>query len=462
MNEQKKYEIIKTLADHPDGNKRRAAIMLGCSLRHVNRMLQGYRRYGKSFFIHGNKGRKPATTVPDEIRADIVDLYRTKYYDANFTHFTELLDRFEGISLSTSCVAAILESKDILSPKVTKSKKKRKREELKRRKDEVKTQKEADEIQSSLVAVENAHSRRPRCAYLGELIQMDASSLVWFGSEKTTLHVAIDDASGAIVGAWFDKEETLNGYYHVFWQILTTYGIPCKFFTDRRTVFTYKKTGDTSVDRDTCTQFAYACKQLGVDIDYSSIPQAKGRVERLNQTLQSRLPVELRLAGIATIDAANEFLNSHIKKFNAKFAIPLNTIKSAFEVQPSVERINLTLAVLAERTVDCGHCIQFQNRYYRMLDARGEQVHYRKGTKIMTIQAFDGNLYCCVNDKDVYALDEIPMHEKKSKELDADYSEPKPRKRYIPPMNHPWRRSAFGKFANSQPHRRLNDTDRCA
>ena len=85
----------------------------------------------------------------------------------------------------------------------------------------------------------------------------------------------------------FDTQETLNGYYHVFHQILTTYGIPYKFFTDRRTVFTYKKKNSPSIDEDTYTQFAYACKQLGVELGSSSVPQAKGRVERLNQTLQS-------------------------------------------------------------------------------------------------------------------------------------------------------------------------------
>ena len=76
------------------------------------------------------------------------------------------------------------------------------------------------QIQSQLVALEDAYPRRPRAKYARELIQMDASSFVWFGAKKTTLHVAIDDATGRIVGTWFDKEETLNGYYHVFSQIL--------------------------------------------------------------------------------------------------------------------------------------------------------------------------------------------------------------------------------------------------
>ncbi len=94
MDEQKKYEVIKSLPDHANPNKQRAALTLGCTVRHVNHMLNGYRTQENEYFIHGNKGRKPANTIPCEKRNLIVDLYRTKYYDANFTHFTELLDKY--------------------------------------------------------------------------------------------------------------------------------------------------------------------------------------------------------------------------------------------------------------------------------------------------------------------------------------------------------------------------------
>ncbi|MCD8049348.1 MAG: ISNCY family transposase [Clostridia bacterium] len=332
------------------------------------------------------------------------------------------------------------------------------KKELAEKEKTAKTQKEKNKIQTNLVAIEQVHSRRPRCAYFGELQQTDASSLVWFGEEKATLHVAIDDATGTITGAHFDKEETLNAYYHVFHQIITNYGIPFKFFTDRRSIFTYKKKETPSIDEDSYTQFNYACKQLGVELESCSVPQSKGRVERLNATLQSRLPIELRPAGITTIDGANEFLNSYIKEFNAKFALPIDNITSVFEVQPPDEKINLILAVLYERTVDCGHCIKFNKRYYRMMDANGLQVHLRQGTKVMVIKAFDNSLYCCVNDDVVYVLDEIPEREAKSKNFDKDCEKPKPRKRYIPPMNHLWRRSEFGKFVRSQPHHFEDET----
>ena len=454
MDEQRKYEVIKGLVDHPDtANKDRAALILGCTKRHINRMIQGYIKDGKAFFIHGNRGKKPATTIRPDVRSQVIDLYRTKYYEANFEHYTELLKKHEGISISSSSVMSILESEYILSPKATKAKRRRIKQALRAKKQAATSKKELSQIQANLVAVEDAHSRRPRCAYFGELLQMDATHYEWVPGQIWHLHLAIDDASGVVTGAWFDTQETLNGYYHVFEQILTDYGIPYKFLTDKRTVFTYKKKGALSDDKDTYTQFAYACKQLGIQLESSSVPQAKGRIERLNQTLQSRLPIEFRLAGVTDINNANEFLYHYIKEFNEKFSLPCNGIKSVFEKQPSKEKINLTLAVLTERTVDAGHAIQFEKKFYKMVDNKGMQTHYRKGTKVMLIKAFDRSMFACVNDKDIYALEEIPPHEHKSKDLDSDYKQPEPRKPYIPPMNHPWRLGAFYKFVHSQPHR---------
>lgn len=129
MSEQYKYEVIKKLVDE-NGNKDRAALNLGITRRQVNRLIKAYREKGKSAFVHGNKGRKPVTTTTDDVRRDVVDLYLTKYYEANFTHFTELLDKYEDIHLSVSCVTGILESEHILSPRVTKSKKNRIKKEL--------------------------------------------------------------------------------------------------------------------------------------------------------------------------------------------------------------------------------------------------------------------------------------------------------------------------------------------
>ena len=458
MDEQKKYDVIKKLVEE-HGNKDRAAMTLGITRRQIDRLILAYKKNGKKAFVHGNRGHKPAKTIPEKMKKDILDLYRLKYSEANFTHFRELLAQREGIHLSVSAVSSILESAGILSPRVTKAKKKRIIQQLKNQQKAAKTKKESLKIRENLVAVEDAHSRRPRCACFGELEQMDASLYVWFGNTKTTLHIAVDDATGMITGAYFDRQETLAGYYHVYAQILKKYGIPYQFLTDRRTVFTYKKKNAPDIGEDTCTQFAYACKQLGTFLEFSSVPQAKGRVERMFQTLQSRLPVEMRLAGVDCIQAANEFLDSYIDEFNARFALPAHLIRSVFEAQPSEEKINLSLAVLTQRTVDSGHCIQFDKHFYRMLDGRGMQVHYHKGTKVMVIRSLDGNLFCCVNDKDIYALEEVPERADGSQELDSDYQKPVPRKRYLPPMEHPWRSKAFWKFVKMQDRLLMNQAE---
>ena len=458
MNEELKYKVIKGLVDDPTRSKQRAALRLGCTVRNVNRLIKRYIQEGKSAFSHGNKGRKPAFSIPVDVRNSIVLLYENKYYDSNFTHFQELLERYEDIHISVSSVRSILEHASILSPKVTKAKKKHIKRMLRQQQEAAATAKEKADIQSKLVAIEDAHSRKPRSAYFGEQIQMDASSYEWVPSKIWHLHLAVDNATGRITGGYFDTQETLNGYYHILSQTLLSYGIPYEIFTDRRTVFTYKCKKSPSIDEDTYTQFGYACKQLGIKLDSSSVPQAKARVERWNQTLQSRLPIELRAAGVETIEAANEFLKSYLKELSEKFGLPIDSTKSVFEKQPSLDAINRILAVISSRTIDSGHCIQYSKKYYRLLDAEGIQIHFAKGTKVLVIKAFDATLYASEGNS-VYALEVIPVREEKSPELDSDYVAPKPRKRYIPPMEHPWKRASFLQHAAKQKHHTADDAE---
>lgn len=451
MKEDMKYRVIKKLIEN-NSNKQRAAVELNCTVRHINRMIKGYKDKGKAFFVHGNRNRKPAHALDTLIKLNIVDLYRTKYENSNLNHFSELLEEFEGIKVSPNTIRSILLQEFILSPKAKRASKKALNEKLKEMKKTTKSKKQASIIQSSILSIEDAHPRRPRCAYFGEMLQMDASLHNWFGEHKTQLHIAVDDATGSIVGGYFDTQETLKGYYQVLNQILITYGVPYMFYTDKRTVFEYKQKKSPSIEEDTFTQFGYACKQLGIEIKTSSVPQAKGRVERLFQTLQSRLTVELRLAGISSIEQANEFLNSYIKKFNAKFALPVDNIKSVFEAQPNIEKINLTLTVLASRKIDNGSCIKYSNEYYLPVDANGHPVYYHKGTSGVVIKAFNNELYFSTNEK-VYALELIPDHLPSSKNFDFVDIPKAPKKRYIPPMNHPWKKGFFDQYCSQQAHR---------
>ena len=270
--------------------------------------------------------------------------------------------------------------------------------------------------------------------------------------------MSIDDSTGRVTGAYLDEEETLFGYYNVLKQILLQYGIPARFLTDKRTVFEYTRKGEQNVEKDTFTQFSYACKQLGIQIETTSVPETKGRVERLNQTLQSRLPVIFRREGITDIDTANEFLRAHLDElFNDKFSMPVDHTKSVFEKQIGGKEIdeatvNLICSIVCSRTL-IGQCIRLNKKTYKLIDENSIQQNYADHTKVTVIQTFDNQLFASVNDARMLKLEEVPVHAEKSRTFDAEYEAPKPHKVYIPPMNHPWRYSEFEKHARLQRHR---------
>lgn len=450
MNEEFKYKIIKKLVE-TNGNKKRAAIQLNRSIRQVDRMIAGYKAKGKEYFIHGNRGRKPAHALTDEEKNEIEQLYQNKYFDCTYTAFAEFLAERENINISINEVRVLLRDRYIFSPRTHKSTRKRIRKQLALEQKVARTKSEQAIIQEKIVAVEDAHPRQTRCQYFGEELQMDACIHLWFGDKKTALHAVLDDATGNVLGLYFDEQETLNGYYNITYQFLTKYGIPYKIKTDKRTVFEYKKKASSLVEEDTFTQYAYACKQLGIQIETSSIPEFKPRIERLFQTLQQRLPQELRLAQINTIQEANQFLAKFIDRYNKKFALCINNSKSVFEKQPEKPKINLILAILTSRVVDKGHAIKFKNKYYRFTNQHGYPIYFNKGTKCMVIQSFDNKMYATV-DNSVFSLEEIPEVQSKSENFD-EVEEVKERKVYIPRMIHPWKREYFEKFVNNQEHR---------
>lgn len=448
LKENYKYITIKKLVE-TNGNKERARIKLGLkSIRQINRLIAGYKQYGKEFFIHGNKGRKPKHTLSNELKDEIELLYTSKYFDCTYTQFTEYLAERENIFLSTPEVGQILREKYILSPRSRKVTKKNIKKKLLAEKQKAKSKKEKAKIQSNIVAVEDAHPRQPRCIYFGEEIQTDACIHLWFGNTKTALHAAIDDSTGHVVAAYFDKEETLKGYYNIYYQILTKYGIPYLFKTDKRTVFEYNKKGTTLDEDNTFTQFAYACKQLGTNIETSSVPEFKPRIERLFESFQLRLIPELRLANVSTIEEANNFLPTFLEKYNSKFALCIDNTKSVFENQPSKEKINLTLAVLSRRVVDTGHSICFKNKHYRTVNSVGTPIYFGKGTKCMVIEAFNKSLYATIEDS-IFSLEEIPEVQLKSENFD-EILPVELKKIYIPRMIHPFKRESFEKFVEKQ------------
>ena len=447
MNEQEKYNVIKELVDH-NCNKNRASKKLGLSRRQIDRLIIKYREKGKAGFVHGNRTHKPTNALDKSISQDIILLYENKYQDWNFYHFKEFLKKDENIDVSYNFIYKTLTKEGILSPK---ARKKTKREYTKKKLLQEKkinlamTDEQIETIVSHEVALEDSHPRCEKPKYFGEIIEQDGSIHLWFSETKTCLHLAIDKATSTIVGAWFDKQETLNGYYHVFHQILTNYGIPYKFLTDNRTVFNYMSLNPDkrTSEKDVLTQYGYACKQLGIELETTSVSQAKGLVERTNGTFQGRLVNELKLHGITTIEEANKYLiDVFVPYFNQRFALDYKKFKSVFETSPSDEKINYTLAILTPRKIDNGNSIKYYGKYYQpYLD---NQIKcFSPKTECLVIKAFNGDLLVTI-DEQVLELKELSRNERFSKEFD-EVVEIKEKKKHIPPMSHPWKLASFKK-----------------
>lgn len=441
--EEKKYKIIKNLVDN-NGNKHRAKVQLNLTIRSINRLINVYKTKGKSGFIHGNRNKIPSNTISPESKEKIVRLYNETYYDFNFKHFKETLKELENIDISYNALYKILDSNLILSPKAERKTKKAYRKRIKTKIDlgkKLLTSEKKLIMDNDILNPKASHARLPRKKYAGELLQMDASEHLWFGDTKTHLHAAIDDSTGTIIGAYFDEQETLKGYYNVLKQVLEGYGIPNEFLTDRRTIFDYKSLKNPQPEYDSLTQFGYACEQLGIKLSVTSVPQAKGRIERLFGTLQSRLINELRLQDIGTIDKANEFLKSYIHEYNNRFSLIKHNIPHVYVKLKKEDDLNLILAVISTRKFDTGSSIQYKNKCFLAYGTNGRLINFRNKTKAVVIDSFDKNLYALVNNKH-YKLIELPSHESLSKEFDP-IMEKEVKPKYVVPNDHPWKGPSY-------------------
>ena len=447
MNELQKYEVIKELVDH-NGNKNRAAKKLGISRRQIDRLIIKYKEKGKAGFVHGNRTRKPVNALDKSISEDIILLYKGKYQGWNFFHFKDFLKKDENIDVSYNFIYKTLSKEKILSPKARKKTKRRYIKQKLLQEKKITLAMSEEHIEAAVnheIALEDSHPRCEKPKYFGELIEQDGSIHVWFGNIKSCLHLAIDKATSTIVGAYFDNQETLNGYYHVLYQILTNYGIPYKFFTDNRTVFNYVSLNPDkrTSEKDVLTQYGYACKQLGIELETSSVSQSKGLVERTNGTFQGRLVNELKLNGITTIEKANKYLlEVFVPDFNQRFAMDYKKFESVFEASPSEEKINYTLAVLSPRKIDNGNSIKYYGKYYQPY-LNNELKCFLPKTECLVIKAYNGDLLVAI-DEQVLELRKLARNEKFSKEFN-EKAEVKEVKKYVPQMSHPWKLASFKK-----------------
>ena len=263
-----------------------AAQRLGLSVRQIKRLCQRVRLGGDAALISKRRGRASNRKIDDAVRESMLELVRQRYTDFGPELAREHLAREHGFTHSTETLRGWMIEAGLCRPKKRRAKR--------------------------------VHSPRARRACLGELVQIDGSHHDWFEgrSPKCCLIAFIDDATGRVLGGRFESSETTQGYLGVLECYVNEHGAPLALYSDRHSIFTKHDREDPKP-----TQFERALLQLGIESICAHSPQAKGRVERLFQTLQDRLCKAMRLAGIDNMEQANAWLGAYLAEHNARFAV---------------------------------------------------------------------------------------------------------------------------------------------
>lgn len=400
----RKYQVIQAAVD---GNMTvsEASQALGLSSRQILRLKKGVKSDGASAVIHGNTNRTPANAVSAEIKDRILEIWDDNTFSScNFNHFKDILDEHYGIVISYSSLYTLLKAEGVKSPK----KKRRKK----------------------------AHKRRARRPQAGALVQVDATPHQWFSGDPKyyALHGAIDDATGQIVSLYMTKNECLRGYFNMLERMIKNYGIPVSLYADKHTIFQSpnkdKAEFDSSIHVND-TQLGRALKELGIELIPARSPQAKGRIERLWETLQSRLPVEFMLNNITTLEEANEFLSTYIYKYNSQFAVEPKDSDSLFIKLDSLDELKAILCVKETRTVDAGGVFSYKGKSF-VVSSDGLNAGIYKGTKVDVLLHDSYSIAVGFKGKIFSVLPYIPP-----KRTPKKPTEPKP-KGHKQGASHPW------------------------
>ena len=319
-----------------------AAEKLGISERQVQRLKKEVSTNGPAALIHKNTNRTPSHAMTEELKAKILKIRdKPGYKNANFQHFQELLDVNHQISISYSALYRLLTAEGQKSPK--------KRRRFKK------------------------HRRRKRHPQAGSLIQIDASPFDWLGmGTKMSLHGTIDDATSQVTGLYLCKNECMFGYHEVMRRMVSVFGVPDSIYADRHTIFRSPNADKAkAVDapkgmKVNETQFGRAMSELGIKIIAARSAQAKGRIERLWDTLQSRLPVEFEIRGIKDVEAANAFLSNYIFALNSEFAVEPEDVESAFLPLEEGTILDHILCIKETRTLDSGQEFSYSGKRFQI------------------------------------------------------------------------------------------------
>ncbi len=305
-----------------------AAKILGLSDRQVQRLKKEVLNKGPEGVIHKGRGKSSNNAMNPETITKIVKLKKEyKYEKANFTHFQELIEKEENIKISYSCLYFNLLKNGINSP--------RKHHKTK------------------------LHHRRKRKAYFGELVQTDGTPFDWFDiGIKYSLHGYIDDATGIPLGLYMCETECLLGYLEITRQMLSKYGIPETIYSDKFSVFfpptSTKLTIEEELEGKTKakTQFHQILDELNINLVAANTSQAKGRIERLWNTLQDRLVTEFRVKGIHSIEEANQYLPQFMENYAKKFGVKAEKEETKFIELPKYVDLETLLSAKFQRVID--------------------------------------------------------------------------------------------------------------
>jgi transposase len=402
-----------------------AATLMGLGLRQVRRVLAAYRREGSAALAHGNRGRRPAHALSEEIRKHVVELARGRYQGVNHHHLTELLDEQEGLVVSRPSVWRILTSVGLRSS--------RHRRPAKHR------------------------CRRERYPQEGMLLQIDGSQHDWLEGRGPylTLVAAIDDATGTVAGAVFRDQEDAHGYFIMLREVISFNGVPLALYSDRHGIFQRSPREPETLQEQLAgerqpTQFGRSLKELGIQPVFALSPQAKGRIERLFGTLQDRLVSELRLAGAMTMEMANRTLQDFLPRFNTRFGVPPSRSEKAYRQPPAVD-LDGILCFKYQRTVAPDNTIRFAGRTLQLLPGleRPSYAHAR----VEVQERLDGSLVVCYQGETIASIQApdspVKLRARKTRPVTRVETPKKPAPALIHPCshqskpgpNHPWRRS---------------------
>jgi transposase len=335
-----------------------AAEIIGISDRQMRRWRERLAEFGYDGLFDRRRGRPSPKRVPLATVEQVLGLYRDRYFDLNVRHFHEKLGEEHGIELSYSWVKAALQGAGL----VTRGRKR------------------------------GVHrKRRPRRPLPGMLLHIDGSRHRWFQDERWyDLIVILDDASSEIYYAQLVEEESTATVMAGLREVIERKGLFCALYSDRGSHFWLTPKVGGKVDPHRLTQVGRALRELGIQMIPAYSPQARGRSERSFGTWQGRLPQELRLHGISTLEAANEFLREHyIGEFNRRFQVAPAQRGNAFLPCPR-KNLDLIFSLQFERTVNRDNTVSFQN-----LQLQIERVQWRgtlAGCTVMVHQHLDGSL----------------------------------------------------------------------